>query len=87
MLDRNSRSKLGDAMVEERAMDLQADRHGGAVDLAQDVVRQITDGVAIHHAQHVGRSLAKRQVEILDWRSGHSSTTGEPLRPIHRATH
>src|SRR4029079_17753644 len=50
-VERNARGELRNAMVEKRAMDFEADRHRGTVDLAQNIVGQIADGVEIHHSQ------------------------------------
>jgi hypothetical protein len=54
--DRNARGKLGDPMIEERNARLEAHRHRRAIDFAQNVVRQVGDGVAIHHPHRVRRA-------------------------------
>ena len=60
---RDPRGELGDAMIEERHAGLEADRHRRPVDLAQDIVGQIGDRVAIHHPQRVGRAAGDVHVE------------------------
>jgi hypothetical protein len=64
-------------MIQERNPRLQAHRHSCPIDLAQDVVRQIADGIAIHHSYRVagasfhahikscGVAIAKHGIHIL----------------------
>src|SRR4051812_46074070 len=60
--ERDARSELGDAMVEERNASLERNRHRCAVDLGENVVGKVADRVAIHHANGV-RSL-QGEIEI-----------------------
>ena len=60
-VERDARGQLRDAMIEERHARLEADGHRRAVDLAEDVVRQIGHRVAVHDPQRVGRRRTRHR--------------------------
>src|SRR6478672_13754917 len=62
-IERNPRGKLGYAMVKEGHAGLERHRHGRAIHLHEDVVGQIADRIAIHHARRVGCARAGVEVE------------------------
>ncbi len=62
-LDRDPRRDGGDMMIEELNTSLQAHRHGGPIDFAEDVVGEVGDGVAIHHPDGVRGACPRIHIE------------------------
>src|SRR5260221_297769 len=62
-IERDARGEFSDAMVEERDAGFERDRHRRAVDFGQDVVGQVADRVAIHHADSLRGVDAEVEIE------------------------
>ena len=64
--DRDSRREFGDPVIEKGNPGFEADCHRGAIDLGEDVVGQIGQGIAIHHPRgRVGRRGGEDPVEAV----------------------
>ena len=64
VIDRYPCRQRRDPVIKEGYTCFEAHRHRCAIDFAENVVRQVADGIAVHHSNFVRRRPAKIEIEL-----------------------